>query len=166
MDLYYRLSVFPLLLPPLRERIEDMDLLASHFLRLYSRKEGKLIHGFSTAVLQRMLEYNWPGNVRELENFIARSVLLAEGPVVEVCDLPVSRKPATQEMAVTGGWRSMDEYEKEHILAALKSCRGKLYGAGGAAELLKVNASTLSSRMKKLGIDKKLLMRSGMLLRQ
>lgn len=166
MDLYYRLSVFPLLLPPLRERKEDLDLLTAHFLRLYARKERKMIHGFSATVLREMRNYDWPGNVRELENFVARSVLLAEGPMVEVCDLPVVRRPVTQQPAGGGGWRSMDEYEKEHILAALKNCRGKLYGAGGAAELLKVNASTLSSRMKKLGIDKKLLMRSGLLLQQ
>lgn len=155
MDLYFRLSVFPLLLPPLRERKEDIPLLAAHFLRRYSEKEGKRINGLSKAVLQEMQKYNWPGNVRELENFIARSVLLAEGQVIELCDLPVVHEPAIPAAGGEQGLKSMRENEKEHILAALKSCNGKLYGAGGAAELLKVNASTLRSRMKKLGIDKK-----------
>ena len=155
MDLYFRLSVFPLLLPPLRERKEDIPLLAAHFLRLYSEKEGKRMTALSTAVLQEMLEYHWPGNVRELENFIARSVLLAEGPVIELCDLPIVRGQAVPAAGDEQGLKSMREHEKEHIVAALKSCKGKLYGAGGAAELLKVNASTLRSRMKKLGIDKK-----------
>jgi two-component system, NtrC family, response regulator HydG len=155
MDLYFRLSVFPLLLRPLRERKEDIPLLAAHFLRRYSEKEGKLINGLSKAVLQEMQKYNWPGNVRELENFIARSVLLAEGQVIELCDLPVVHEPAIPAAGGEQGLKSMRENEKEHILAALKSCNGKLYGAGGAAELLKVNASTLRSRMKNLGIDKK-----------
>jgi two-component system response regulator HydG len=155
MDLYFRLSVFPLLLPSLRERKEDIPLLATHFLRRYSEKEGKRISGLSKAVLQEMQKYNWPGNVRELENFIARSVLLAEGQVIELCDLPVVHEPAVPAAGDEQGLKSMRENEKEHILAALKSCNGKLYGAGGAAELLKVNASTLRSRMKKLGIDKK-----------
>ncbi len=155
MDLYFRLSVFPLLLPPLRDRKEDIPLLAAHFLRRYSEKEGKRINGLSKAVLQEMQKYNWPGNVRELENFIARSVLLAEGQVIELCDLPVVHEPAIPATGGEQGLKSMRENEKEHILAALKSCNGKLYGVGGAAELLKVNASTLRSRMKKLGIDKK-----------
>jgi two-component system response regulator HydG len=159
MDLYYRLSVFPLQVPPLRERKTDIPLLAMHFVHVYNRKEGKMVREVSPGVLQLMQDYDWPGNVRELENFIARSVLLADGPVIESWDLAVPKKPVTSD-GEKGVGKSMSDFEKEHIVAALEYCNGKLYGPGGAAELLQVNASTLSSRMKKLGIDKKALSRS------
>ena len=99
-----------------------------------------------------MLRYKWPGNVRELENYIARSVLLSHGPVIDTVDLPLSTGRTNTDLKEI---KSMSDQEREHILAALVSCNWKLYGQGGAAELLHMNASTLRSRMKKLGIDKK-----------
>jgi DNA-binding NtrC family response regulator len=159
MDLYYRLSVFPLTIPPLRERKEDIPTLASHFLLLYCRKENKMIKGFSSQVLKDMAAYDWPGNVRELENMIARNVLMAEGAVIDSIDLPVSGHNP-RHLVSKDAIKSMSDQEKEHILAALVNCNWKLYGQGGAAELLKLNASTLHSRMKKLGIDKKALSRT------
>ena len=166
MDLYYRINAFPVTLPALRERKEDIPLLANHFLLLYARKENKTITGLAKHVINDMMEYDWPGNVRELENFVARNVLLTRGGVINVSDLPApekkrfleatnyheSNQPASKEMIKT-----LKGNEREHILAALKSCKWKLYGRNGAAELLQVNASTLNSKMKKLGIDRKSL---------
>jgi len=166
MDLYYRISAFPVTLPALRERKEDIPLLANHFLLLYARKENKTITSLAKHVINDMIEYDWPGNVRELENFVARSVLLTRGEVINVSDLAVHQKkrfleaanydesnePPSKEMIKT-----LKRNEREHILAALKSCNWKLYGRNGAAELLQVNASTLNSKMKKLGIDRKFL---------
>jgi DNA-binding NtrC family response regulator len=103
-----------------------------------------------------MASHNWPGNIRELENFVARSVLITNGPVILTSDLPVSTgnypSPAVQSQV-----KSMAQQEKEHIISVLTRCNWKLHGKGGAAELLEMNASTLRSRMKKLGINKKLL---------
>jgi two-component system response regulator HydG len=154
-DLYYRLNVFPICLPPLRERIEDLPLLANHFLHLYAQKESKPITGLANHVLERMKEYSWPGNVRELENWIARSVLLTTGSIVNAVSLGTSKGnlPSDQpELAA----KTMQEIEREHITSILEKCGGKFYGPGGAAEILKINPSTLKSRMKKLGIDKRI----------
>jgi two-component system response regulator HydG len=156
MDLYYRLNVFPISLPPLRERKEDILLLANHFLNLYAQKENKTITGLADHVIQSMLDYTWPGNIRELENLMERSVLLAGGRVVNNLQLPVNQKKEIFS-EVGGPWKTMIENERDHILAALEKCDWKIYGQGGAAELLDINGSTLHSRMKKLGIEKKII---------
>jgi two-component system response regulator HydG len=168
MDLYYRLNVFPLSLPTLRDRKEDIPLLANHFLLLYAQKEKKTITSFADHVIKSMIAHDWPGNVRELENFVARSVLMARGRIIDIADLPSARKssflaasnensaPAPASKATI---KSMSEHEKEHILSALISCNWKLYGQDGAAHLLQMHPSTLNSRMKKLGIHKKSLSR-------
>jgi len=156
MDLYYRLNVFCVRIPPLRQRREDIPLLAAHFLAQHCRQQRKQIDGFSEWVLQSMISHHWPGNIRELENFVARSVLISSGPLITTSDLPVT----TINMLPQGGQsqvKSMAQQEKDHIISALTRSNWKLHGKGGAAELLKINASTLRSRMKKLGIDKKLL---------
>ncbi len=93
IDLYYRLNVFPISLPPLRQRKEDILLLANHFISLYAKKEKKTITGISDDVVRKMLDYSWPGNIRELENLMARSVLLADGPIIKSLQLPAN--PAT-----------------------------------------------------------------------
>ena len=154
MDLYYRLSVFSLKIPPLRQRTEDIPLLAQYLLVKYCRQEGKAIDGFSGPVLDAMMGYTWPGNIRELENFVARSVLMAEGRLIEKSDLPVNAGTSLVR-ASQNPVKSIAEQERDHIISALTSCNGKLHGKGGAAELLKINSSTLRSRMKKLGIDLK-----------
>ena len=156
MDLYYRLNVFCVKIPPLRERKEDIPLLANHFLAQYCRQERKQINGFADSVLLSMISHCWPGNIRELENFVARSVLITTGPVIMTSDLPVNSGNSLPQRGQSQV-KSMAQQEKEHIIAVLTSCNWKLHGKGGAAELLEMNASTLRSRMKKLGINKKLL---------
>jgi len=154
MDLYYRLNVFNVKIPPLRQRREDIPLLARHFLAQYSRQERKPVEDFTESVLHSMINHRWPGNIRELENFVARSVLISTGTVITTSDLPVN----TETFGLHGGSsqvKSMAQQEKEHIIAVLTGTNWKLHGRGGAAELLQMNASTLRSRMKKLGIDKR-----------
>ncbi|TKC62227.1 sigma-54-dependent Fis family transcriptional regulator [Pedobacter hiemivivus] len=154
LDLYYRLNVFPVLIPPLRERKQDLKPLADHFLKFYAKKENKNVSGISDAVFRSMQEYSWPGNIRELENMIARSVLLTNGNTITSLQLP-SQPSSPLPMAITNGRiKTMAETEHDHILIALESCGWKIHGRGGAAELLDLNASTLISRMKKLGIAK------------
>jgi DNA-binding NtrC family response regulator len=156
MDLYYRLNVFCVKIPPLRQRKEDIPPLATHFLLQYCRQQRKQITGFSESVLYSMTNHYWPGNIRELENFIARSVLITTGPVIQTSDLPVSTGnnllPGLHSQV-----KSIAQQEKDHIISALNRCNWKLHGKGGAAELLEMNSSTLRSRMKKLGIDRNLL---------
>jgi two-component system response regulator HydG len=152
LDLYYRLNIFPITLPPLRERKEDIESLAKHFVNIYARKENKQITGVADHVIKTMLNYDWPGNIRELENLIARSVLLTNGPVVTALKLPNKNIASTADSQ--GRIKTMTENERDHILSALERCSWKIYGQGGAAELLELNPSTLNSRMKKLGIEK------------
>ena len=156
MDLYYRLNVFCVKIPPLRQRKEDIPLLAAYFLEQYCRQERKQINGFSETVLHSMARHHWPGNIRELENFVARSVLITTGPVILTSDLPVSTGNDLSQGAQSQV-KSIAQQEKDHIISVLTRCNWKLHGKGGAAELLEMNASTLRSRMKKLGINKNLL---------
>jgi DNA-binding NtrC family response regulator len=151
MDLYYRLNVFPIVIPPLRERKEDILLLAKFFVNKFADLEKKIIAGFSAEVIQALENYEWPGNVRELENLMHRSVLLTNGPIISIFyHKPELLKPSYPDQKP----RSIAENERDHIIATLKSCNWKIYGPGGAAELLEMNVSTLNSRIKKLGIEK------------
>lgn len=154
LDLYYRLNVIQLVLPPLRERLEDIPALTDHFLMIYNRKSGKNIKGFSVAALDSMTHYHWPGNIRELENLVERSVLLNKGDVIDHLNLPVTIEKTAPGGPTGIGLLSMSENEKNHIIAALKKCNGKIYGKGGAAELLELPPTTLNSKMKKLGVKK------------
>jgi DNA-binding NtrC family response regulator len=153
LDLYYRLNVFPISLPPLRERIEDIPQLVSHFIRYFNLKTGKKITGICEMVEKKFREYTWPGNIRELEHIIERSVLLAKTSVIEDVQLPVflKKEDYTMEESHT---KTMEENERDHILRVLKKCNGKIWGTGGAAEVLNVPPSTLKSKMNKLGIKK------------
>src|SRR5476651_1683402 len=154
MDLYYRLNVFPILLPPLRERKEDIPDLANYFIQLYAQKGNKTIDGLSNESIKAMQKYHWPGNIRELENLMERCVLLTTGRFITSVPIPVSVKKDANPFKT--GLKTMTENEREHILAALELCEWKKYGEGGAAEMLDMNGSTLHSRMKKLGIEKKI----------
>lgn len=155
LDLYYRLNVFPILLPALRERRDDILLLVDHFIHIYNRKSGKKITGVSDRVLDTLRNYSWPGNIRELENAVERSVLLARGTMIEDLALPAIQPgrgiPYFDELPV----KSFNENERDYIISILNKCNGKIWGVGGAAEILKVPPSTLKSKMKKLGIQKK-----------
>ncbi|KOS04846.1 Fis family transcriptional regulator [Flavobacterium akiainvivens] len=155
LDLYYRLNIFPINLPPLRERREDIPLLADHFVGYFNRKIGKSINGLSKEALKEALAYNWPGNIRELENLMERAVLLAREDTIKELQLP-RHSIAEAEGATPLGdsFKTIEDNEREHIMRALKKCNGKVWGAGGAAELLDLPPSTLNSRMKKLGIKR------------
>lgn len=153
IDLYYRLNVFPVTMPPLRDRGEDVLLLAEHFIKQYANQEHKQVDGLTEAVKRVLLAYSWPGNVRQLENVMIRTVLLAQDRIITRIDLPQQYNHAGRRSV--GSIKSIQENERDYIIGALEKCGWKLYGPGGAAELLAINASTLSSRMRKLGIEKK-----------
>jgi two-component system response regulator HydG len=155
IDLYYRLSVFPIFLPALRDRKKDILPLANHFLYYYAQRVNKSIMGFSDITSQAMLSYNWPGNIRELENFVERAVLLTSGKFVTEL-MPAIHSGKRNLLQGDQSLKTMDQNERDHIIKVLESCNWKIYGGGGAAEILNINASTLSSRMKKLGIEKKI----------
>ena len=150
LDLYYRLNVFPIQLPTLQERKEDIEILANYFLKKYAASSRKNIDSISPSALAQLMQYNWPGNIRELEHIIERNVLLAKTSEIENFDLPINAAAPLQENSST--IKSMEEMEKEHIIKALQNCDGKVSGNGGAAELLKMHPQTLFSKMKKLDI--------------
>ena len=154
LDLYYRLNVFPIELPSLRERIDDIPALAQHFINIYNRKSGKRINGVSDKALKNMMTYDWPGNIRELENLIERSVLLAKGTIIEDISIPVIQKKDNSVVNKTFAIKTIHENERDYIIDVLKKCNGRVWGIGGAAELLNIPPSTLKSKMKKLGISK------------
>jgi PAS domain S-box-containing protein len=161
-DLYFRLSVFPLLLPPLRERGDDVILLASRFVRMLSRRMGRSIHPLSSADKARLKRYSWPGNVRELQNVIERAVITAQGPRLNLDRaLPETSgggQPAVPpESDIAGGTRiftaeEIQTLERENLLRALTFTGWRISGNNGAARLLGIPPSTLNSRLKSLGI--------------
>ena len=152
-DLFFRLNVFPISIPPLRERKEDIPLLSSHFLIKHALKGMKGGMSFSARAVRELTGYDWPGNVRELEHLIERSILLSNGKVVDHVHLPVTGS-ADGGIINDGYIKTIDEIEREYIVSILKKCNGKVSGAGGAAELLKIPATTLSSKILRLKIGK------------
>jgi transcriptional regulator with GAF, ATPase, and Fis domain len=154
-DLFYRLNIFPISLPPLRDRKEDIPELAYYFINRYAKKASKSIRSISNKVLRELIEYPWPGNIRELEHLIERSILLSTGDSIKSIYLPASRQTKlTLHEQVSTVVRTIDENERIHILSILKHCRGRITGEGGAALLLGIPPSTLNSKMKKLNIRK------------
>ncbi|WP_254089540.1 sigma-54 interaction domain-containing protein [Dawidia soli] len=151
-DLYYRLNIFPIHLPPLRERKEDIAALALHFVKRFSRKSGKPITSLSGKVLAEMKKYSWPGNIRELEHVVERSVLLTLGQTIKDIHLSSPANVADPPVEADFKIQSIFDNEKEYILKVLQRVNGRIAGEGGAADLLGIPPSTLSSRMKKLGI--------------
>ncbi|MET7253747.1 sigma-54-dependent Fis family transcriptional regulator [Dyadobacter fermentans] len=152
-DLYYRLNVFPIHLPPLRDRRDDIAPLAHLFVDRYSKATGRKIRKISPKVLQELTSYPWPGNVRELEHLMERSVLLTTAPVIQEVYLPGRGQTHAAHSAALNG--TLEEVERLHIIETMRRCGGKLAGRGGAAEYLGVPATTLHSKIKKLGINKK-----------
>jgi predicted ATPase/transcriptional regulator with GAF, ATPase, and Fis domain len=151
-DLLYRLNVFPIEVPPLRERRGDLSLLAGFFVSGLSRKLGKPLHGFNARSMERMARYSWPGNVRELQNVVERAAILAPGPILDLeggfpDDAPPSYVALPQSEAGT-----LDDVQRARILAVLKQTGGVVEGTKGAATILGLHPNTLRSRMKKLGI--------------
>jgi formate hydrogenlyase transcriptional activator len=149
-DLYYRLNVFPISIPPLRERPEDIPLLVEHFVQEAARKLNKTIDAIPSDTMAALTDYQWPGNIRELENVIERAVILSRGSILRVPHRDLQSR-------VTAGHSSekletLADVEREHIRAVLKQTRWILSGPSGAAARLGMNRSTLHFRMKKLGI--------------
>jgi formate hydrogenlyase transcriptional activator len=153
-DLYYRLNVFPLLLPPLRERPDDIPRLVRHFTQRFARRMGKRIETVSTAVMEALARYPWPGNVRELQNVIERAVILSQGStlMVSFADLQVGPGQGATAATVRTAPVKLIEAEREHILSALAATGWVVGGAKGAATRLGMKRSTLQKKMLKLGI--------------
>jgi transcriptional regulator with GAF, ATPase, and Fis domain len=154
-DLYYRLNIFPIPLPPLRNRREDIPSLTMHFIQKLSKKVGVKISRISKRVLDQIASYDWPGNIRELEHAIERSILMADDDILEQIYLPcsITREVVTQS-ANSHGVKTIEENERDHIIYVLRNCKGKIAGYDGAATFLGVPPSTLASKLKRLGIQK------------
>jgi formate hydrogenlyase transcriptional activator len=161
-DLFYRLNVFPLRIPPLRERPEDIPLLVRHFVQQFARQMSKRIDTIPSETMSSLCEYTWPGNIRELQNVIERAVILSPGPVLRVAqsDLRINGAPAA---TLEGPDKSedhrkirgiLDETERKEILAALEETHWVVAGSNGAAARLGMKRSTLQLRMRKLGISR------------
>jgi formate hydrogenlyase transcriptional activator len=153
-DLYYRLNVFPIVIPPLRERREDIPILARHFTQKYGRRMRKPIDKIPTSAMTALTEYHWPGNVRELENFIERAVILSRGPELQ---LPLGELAQRRKAFVTGAVdnpSTLQGAKREHVLHALKETNWVIGGPTGAAARLGVKRTTLHSLVKRLGISR------------
>ena len=149
-DLYYRLNVFPIRVPALRERREDIPLLVQHFVQQATRRIRKIIDTIPSETMEALMRYEWPGNIRELENVIERAVILSSDPVLRVSPQDLRTRVTTGQNA--DHEQTMEEVQRNHILNTLKETRGTLAGPNGAAARLGLNRSTLYFRMKKLGI--------------
>jgi formate hydrogenlyase transcriptional activator len=149
-DLYYRVNVFPIHVPPLRERPEDIPLLVQHFVQQATRRMHKTIHTIPSDTVEALIRYRWPGNIRELENVIERAVILSPGPVLRLS--PRDLKSRITPGDNTDRHQTLEEVERNHIVKTLKETSWVLSGPSGAAARLGLNRSTLYFRMKKLGI--------------
>jgi PAS domain S-box-containing protein len=149
-DLFYRLNIFPIQLPPLRERTHDVPALAGHFVNEFARRMGKPIDRIGAEAISRLTAYHWPGNVRELANVLERAVILCEGPVI--LEEHVGTLSRNSGDADAGAFLTLEDMERQHIVRALAKTGGILAGPQGAARLLGMRRSTVWSRMKKLGI--------------
>jgi formate hydrogenlyase transcriptional activator len=147
MDLYYRLNVFPITIPPLRERAGDIPLFVNHFLRVYASRQGKSIECVADDVMAALATYHWPGNIRELQNFIERSVILTRGAKLQA---PVTELANKGKVSV----RTLADAEKAHIVAALHEAHWVIGGLNGAAVRLGLKRTTLVAKMQKLGISR------------
>jgi len=173
-DLYYRLNVFPIQIPPLRERPEDVPLLVRYFVQKFSRRQNKTVEYVPADVMDALVNYPWPGNVRELENFIERAVLLSRGnelrvPIAELKESSPSSAaflsapvefarpaplPASHSVAAASSTGTLDEAQRQHILRVLRQTRWRIAGPNGAAAILGMKRTTLQARMRKLGISR------------
>jgi formate hydrogenlyase transcriptional activator len=152
-DLFYRLNVFPISLPPLRNRMQDIEPLAQFFIAKYSKQTGIKVTGIAPKIIQQLRAYLWPGNIRELEHLIERSILLASDTILREVHLPKSKNDNNAQIETVAN-RTLEEFERDYIIAVLKRCSGKVAGEEGAAALLDVPSTTLHSKMKKLNISK------------
>jgi formate hydrogenlyase transcriptional activator len=151
-DLFYRLNVFPIPIPPLRDRLEDVPRLARHFALHYAAKMGKPIGALGSGVVAKLMAYRWPGNVRELQNVIERAVILSRAGRLELDDSLVTPSPLTAPS--TSSAKSLEEIERDHIRSVLESVGWRVSGERGAAQILGLKRTTLEARMRKLGISR------------
>jgi formate hydrogenlyase transcriptional activator len=151
-DLYYRLKVFPVSIPPLRERQDDIPILARYFVNMHARRMNRHIQAIPPETMQALTHWRWPGNIREMENFIERAVILTTGPMLRA---PLSElESSPEEPSAPAGNSNLEDAEREHILRVLKEAKGMLSGPEGAAARLGLKRTTLNSRLKKLGIKR------------
>jgi len=150
-DLFYRLKVFPIFAPPLRERASDIPVLVRHFVATHSRRMGKVIDTIPEETMRVLTRWSWPGNIRELENLLERAVILTRGSVlyVPLGELEVADRDAAESESPT-----LHAAEREHILRVLRETKGQIGGVDGAAERLGLKRTTLNSKLKKLGIER------------
>lgn len=152
-DLFFRLNVFPIHLPPLRERLEDIEQLTDFFIQKYCRNTGHKLKKISSKAIRQLRSYNWPGNVRELEHLIERTILLNTDGLIDYLQIPRTPDESGKgEMALLNC--SLEELERSYIIQVLKRCSGKISGAGSASEILQIPGNTLHSKIKKLNIRK------------
>ena len=149
-DLFYRLNVFPIHVPPLRDRPEDIPLLVRHFVQHFARRMNRVIDTIPSETMEALIRHSWPGNIRELQNLVEHSVILSSGPVLRVPLTGLQSSAAASQVGAKR--RTLEEAEREHILETLKETKWVVSGARGAAARLGMNRSTLQFRMKKLGI--------------
>jgi formate hydrogenlyase transcriptional activator len=150
-DLFYRLDVFPIEVPPLRERREDIPMLAWTFVKEFNNSMGKRIEEIADESMAALKAYHWPGNIRELRNVIERAMILSQGPTLHIKVNQTALRPST--INLTAG--SLEGAEREIILQALEQCSWRIRGSNGAAALLDIKPTTLDSRIKKLGLIQK-----------
>jgi formate hydrogenlyase transcriptional activator len=149
-DLFFRLNVFPIQVPPLRERKEDIEPLIEHFISRFAQKLNKAFEGLDPQALEQCLMYHWPGNVRELENLVERGMILSDGPMLYLDPL----LEADHLSSIAPASLELDDVIAQHLAKVLKLTRGKIYGIDGAARMLGLKPSTLQAKMKKLGVGK------------
>jgi formate hydrogenlyase transcriptional activator len=153
-DLFYRLNVFPISVPPLRERRDDIPALLRHFAAQAARRLGRELTGIAPAFVERARVHAWPGNIRELENLVERATIMSRGPVLDGSGLFTEQAPAAPAAAPAAATGTLEEVERAHIQRVLESTRWVIEGERGAARILGLNASTLRGRLRKLGIRK------------
>lgn len=149
-DLYFRLNVFPIIIPPLRERVEDIPILIEHFVNKFSKQYNKNVKYISEETKRNLQSYNWPGNIRELENLVERAVILSNDEKLVIPNF----KSSSKESLISSTILSLDDVQRNHIKKVLKKCNYKIDGPEGAAKLLEMKPSTLRDRIKKLGIER------------
>jgi formate hydrogenlyase transcriptional activator len=157
-DLYYRLNVFPIKLPPLRDRADDIPRLVRHFASKHANRMKKQIDTIPNETMRALARWHWPGNIRELENFIERAVILSRGSILNVpvseLQAPASLVAAAAAAHASAQPRTLEDSEREHILKILREAKGVLSGPNGAAARLGLKRTTLQGKMKKLGIER------------
>jgi PAS domain S-box-containing protein len=153
-DLFYRLKVFPIFAPPLRDRAGDIPVLVRHFVATHGRRMGKTIETIPEETMQALVRWPWPGNIRELENFLERAVILTRGPVLYVPLAELETSAILQIVSAAAETSTLQAAEREHILRVLRDAKGQIGGPDGAAQRLGVKRTTLNSKLKRLGIER------------